>query len=94
MMEVELVVLEAANPMAALKRRQVAKREWKVTIYELIESERQSLQTLRAIGNRHPSDAETQRLVSTGALEAAERMAKLNELLHYKEGEQGNGGCA
>lgn len=56
-----------------------------MSIYELIESERASLQALRAIGNRHVNDVETQRLVATAALEAAERMSQLHELLHYKD---------
>ena len=55
-----------------------------MTIYELIDSERAGLQALRSIGNRHVNDVETQRLVATAALEAAERMSQLHELLAYK----------
>ena len=71
--------------LAVIKRRPVGKGAWKVTINELIESERTSLQHLRAIGNRHPHDSETQRYITHAALEAAERLIKLGELLHYKE---------
>jgi len=75
--------------LAAIKRRPVGKGAWKMTISELIESERASLQELRAIGNRHPNDAETQRHLVKVLLEAAERMNKLMELQHYKEPENG-----
>ena len=56
-----------------------------MTIQELIESERTSLQQLRAIGDKRPDDAAIQRLVSLAALEAADRISRLQELLHYRE---------
>lgn len=70
---------------AAIKRRPVGKGAWKMTITELIESERASLQDLRAIGNRHPNDVETQRYLVKVLLEAAERLSKLMELQHYRD---------
>lgn len=76
--------LSATNPVA---RRKTGGREWKLTLYELIESEREGLQSLRAIGNRYPHDGELQRLIANAALEAAERISKLNELVNYGKDE-------
>lgn len=79
------------DPLSVIKRRPVGKGAWKVTVQELIESERHSTQMLRAISNRHPNDVETQRLVACVALESAERLGRLQELAHYKESDNGNG---
>lgn len=73
------------NEHDALRRRPIGKAAWRMTLNELLESEKASLQALRAIGNRHPHDMETQRLVATLALEAADRIGKLNELLQYRD---------
>lgn len=56
-----------------------------MTVQELIESERASLQHLRAISDRCPTNADIQRLVAQAALEAAHRLGQLQELLHYKD---------
>lgn len=77
----------ATNPMS---RRKVGGREWRMTLYELIESERAGIAAWWAISNRHVGDAETQRLCVQGLAEAAERLGKLNELVNYK-GEESNG---
>jgi hypothetical protein len=82
-----------SDVLTVLKRRPVGKGAWKMTINELIESERTCLDHLRAIGNRHPGDAETQRYVTQAALESATRLIKLGELLHYKEGTCGQDGA-
>lgn len=74
---------------AAIKRRPVGKGAWKMTLQEIIESERTSLQDLRAIGNRHPHDAETQRYIANAMYEAADRVMKLTQLLQYKEPDNG-----
>lgn len=65
-----------------------------MSVYELIESERAGLHALRAIGNRHVNDVDTQRLVATAALEAAERISQLHELLLYREDKDANGDAA
>ena len=70
--------------LKVISRRPVGKGAWRMTLTELIESERTCLQYLRAIGNRHPSDGDLQRFVAQATAEAAERIAKLNELLCYK----------
>lgn len=77
--------MTTANTYDAIRRRPVGKVAWKVTIDELIESERTTLQHLRSIANRHPHDTETQRAVASLTLEAAERLAKLHELRSYRE---------
>lgn len=77
-----------STPIDAIRRRPIGKAAWRMTLNELLESERTGLQALRAIGNRHPHDMETQRLVATLAIEAAERIGKLNELLAYKGDER------
>ena len=74
-----------SDALAVIRRRPVGKGAWKVTITELIESERTCLQILRAIGNRAPNDPEMQRHVANITLEVAERLIKLGELLHYKD---------
>jgi len=74
-----------ADYIATIKRRPVGKGAWKMTITELIESERAGLRHLRAIGNRHPNDSETQRAIASAAFESADRIAQLSELLHYRE---------
>lgn len=79
------------DTLAVIKRRPVGKGAWRMTVTELIESERVGLQHLRAIGNRHTNDVDTQRYVAQAAMEAAERLAKLNELLHYKDEAYTNG---
>jgi hypothetical protein len=71
--------------LTVIRRRPVGKGAWKVTITELIESERTGLQHLRAIGNRYPDDADLQRYVAQATAEVAERILRLNELLHYRE---------
>lgn len=68
-----------------MSRRRVGKREWRVTVYELLESEQAGLGILRSISNRHPHDAETQRLCGQGFEEAAERVIRLNQLLGYRD---------
>lgn len=78
-------------PLAVIKRRPVGKGAWKVTVQEIIESEQRGIQTLRAIGDKRPLDGDLQRLVAIAALEAAERMSKLSELLHYREEKEPNG---
>lgn len=83
-----IIALEAANPFAALKRRQVGKREWKLSIQEILESERSDLARLRRLRGKYANDAETQRLVAELCDEKSERVIKLNELLHYGEGKQ------
>jgi hypothetical protein len=55
-----------------------------MSLTELIESERDCLRHLRAIGDRHASDAETLRHINKVVLEAAQRIAVLNELMQYK----------
>lgn len=80
-----------ATELSVLKRRPVGKAAWRMTVQELIESERAGLQHLRAIGNRHPNDMETQRLVALAALEVGERLGALQELAHYKDGDTENG---
>jgi hypothetical protein len=74
-----------ADLLAAIKRRPVGKGAWKMAIQELIESERASLRELRAIGNRHPNDIDTQRHINSALFEAADRIAVLSELLHYRD---------
>lgn len=76
-----------------MSRRRAGKREWKVTIYELFESEQTSRQVLRSISDLRPNDAEIQRLCGKGFEESAERVSKLHELLLYndKEDLQTNG---
>lgn len=76
---------QPGGELAAIKRRPVGKGAWRMTITELIESERASLQELRAIGNRHPNDVETQRHLVRALLEAADRMNKLMELQYYRD---------
>lgn len=76
-----------ATNIEVIRRRPIGKALWKLTIYELIDSERAGLQALRSIGNRHVNDVDTQRLVATAALEAAERMSQLHELLQYRSEE-------
>lgn len=66
-------------------RRMAGKREWRVTVYELLESEREGITILRSISNRHPNDAETQRLCGRGFEEIAGRVIRLNELLGYRD---------
>lgn len=93
----EIVSMNAANPFAALQRRQVGKREWRVTIQELLESERADLVLLRRMREKYTTDSETQGLVAQLLDSKAERLIKLNELLHYKgeeapNGHNGNGG--
>lgn len=83
-MKDEMVAMESASPYGAIQRRQAGKREWKMSLHEVLESEQASIGILRAIGNKYPTDAETQRLVGQGFAEAAERVIKLNELLRYK----------
>jgi len=56
-----------------------------MTVTELIESERAGLKHLEAIKKCHPKDAKLQGYVAACALEATERIAKLLELLHYKD---------
>ena len=58
-----------------------------MTVQELIESERDNLQWLRAVANRHPHDADVQRLIALVAMGAAERLGKLQELAHYRDTE-------
>ena len=73
------------SPTDALRRRQTGKAAWKMTLNDLLESEKTGLMALRALGNRHPHDMETQRLVAQLALEAADRISLINELLNYKD---------
>lgn len=55
-------------------------------------SERAGLQHLRAISDKCPANADIQRLVAQAALEAAQRLGQLQELLHYKDsGKDSNG---
>lgn len=60
-----------------------------MTLTELIESERGDLVRLRRLRDKHPNDAETQRLVAELSDAKSERLLMLNELLRYK-GEDGN----
>lgn len=90
----EEVELSAANPYAALQRRQVGKREWRAALTELLESESDDLVRLRSLRNRHSQDGETQRLVAELHESKTSRVLRLNELLHYREKEHGNGGDA
>jgi hypothetical protein len=79
------------DPLSVIKRRPVGKGAWRMTVQELIESERAGLQHLRAIGNLHPNDAETQRLIAMAAFGVGERLGALQELAHYKDGNDTNG---
>jgi hypothetical protein len=81
--------VSATNPFA---RRRVGKREWKVTVTELLESERTGLRHLRSISDRFVSNSEVQRLTTMAAIEAAERMSKLYELLSYGEAKEPDAG--
>jgi hypothetical protein len=74
-----------ATPLDVIKRRPVGKGAWKLTIQDLLESERLSLQHLRSISDKRPEDAAIQRLVANAALEAGERISQLQELMHYKD---------
>lgn len=72
----------ATNPMG---RRKVHGREWRMTIYELLESHKRINQLLRMIGNRHPNDVETQRAIAQATSEVADDVIGLQELLGYTE---------
>lgn len=56
-----------------------------MTINEVLEGSNTLVGILRDIGNKHPADATTQRLVAQGLQEVAYSLIKLNELLHYRE---------
>lgn len=56
-----------------------------MTLEELIESEKAAIQMMRALGNRHPNDVETQRIVAMFALDAAGILDALHELLMYRD---------
>lgn len=56
-----------------------------MTIYELLESEQESMDLLDEIGNKAASDAEVQRLVRRAMREGARRVIKLNQLLGYRD---------
>jgi hypothetical protein len=75
----------SVDTLAAIKRRPVGKGAWKMSLTELIESERAGLRHLRAIGDRHPNDTDTLRHINKALYEAADRIAVLSELLHYKD---------
>ena len=77
--------MQESNDLANIKRRPVGKGSWRMTITEILESEMAGLRDLRAIGNRHPNDIDTQRHINNAVFEAAERIAKLNELRLYKD---------
>lgn len=62
---------EVFTPVATLKRRIVGMREWKVSIEELIESERAGIAAWRSIKGRHPADAVTLGYCVDGLAEAA-----------------------
>lgn len=88
----EIVVLESVNPYSALKRRQAGKREWKVSIEEVLKSEREGMKVLRELSDKYSTDAATQKLIGEGFEQAAGRVIALTELLHYKDtGEAING---
>lgn len=72
----------ATNPMG---RRKVNGREWRVTVHELLENCKRVNQLLRAIGNRHPNDVETQRAVAQATGEIADGVIGLQELLGYAD---------
>jgi hypothetical protein len=82
------------DTLKVISRRPVGKGAWRVTITELIESERAGLRHLEAIKKCHPKDAKLQGYVASCALEAAERLAKLNELLHYRGEKEASEGPA
>lgn len=52
---------------------------------EILESERADLVRLRRLRDKHPHDAETQRIIAELLDEKSERMVKLNELKNYKD---------
>ena len=79
--------MQESNDLSVIKRRPVGRGAWKMEINQIIESERASLRHLRAIGNRHPNDSDTQRAITNAVFESADRIALLSELLHYKDGE-------
>lgn len=56
-----------------------------MTLQEILESERADLVRLRRLRDKHPHDAETQRIVAELLDEKSERMAKLNELAQYRD---------
>lgn len=85
----EIVLVESANPWSALKRRQAGKREWKVSIQEVLKSETEGMKVLRTLANKYSTDADTQRLIGEGFEQAAGRVIALTELLHYKDTGEG-----
>lgn len=58
---------------------------------EVLESERAGIRLLRAIRLQHSDHPETLRLVAEAMEEATERLIKLNDLYHYKDGTNSNG---
>lgn len=74
----------AAKPSDAISRREVGKVAWRNMLDQLIDSEKEDLEDLKAL-RRRLSDAECLRLVS-GLLERkVERIIELNGLLHYRD---------
>lgn len=54
-------------------------------IFDLLEQHKRINQLLRAIGNRHPNDVETQRAVAQATGEIADGVIGLQQLLGYSE---------
>lgn len=59
-----------------------------MTIFDLLEQHKRINQLLRAIGNRHPNDVETQRAIAQATGEIADGVISLQELLGYREAKE------
>ena len=74
----------AAKPSDAISRREVGKVAWRNVLNEMIDSEKEDLEDLKAL-RRRLTDPESLRLVG-GLLERkVERIIELNGLLHYRD---------
>lgn len=83
-------VLEPITELSVIKRRPVGKGAWRMTLQQVIESERGDLSSLRRLSEKYPHDAELQRIVAQLYAEHNERAHKLWELMNYR-GEGGEG---
>lgn len=75
--------------LAVVKRRPVGKGAWKLTINELLESERSDLAKLRRLRSKFGSDAEALGILIELYEGKTERLISLQELMHYREPSEG-----
>lgn len=78
----------AAKSTDAISRREVGKVAWKSVLNELIDSEKEDIEDLKALRRRLMTDPESLRLVGSLLERKVERVIELNLLLRYRDKEK------